>query len=57
MQFDDEGNFVKPAPRAGKLDGDANVVVVERQADETADATTPATGDDDDEMLDDQEAA
>ncbi len=30
MQFDDEGNFVKPQ-RAGKLDGDANVVVVERE--------------------------
>jgi DNA topoisomerase-6 subunit B len=30
MSFDDEGNFVKPQ-RAGKLDGDQNVVVVERE--------------------------
>ncbi len=30
MQFDDEGNFIKPQ-RAGKLDGDQNVVVVERE--------------------------
>ncbi len=31
MQLDDEGNFIKPAARAGKLDGDANVVVIERE--------------------------
>ena len=29
-QLDDEGNFVKPAQRAGKLDGDQNVVVIDR---------------------------
>lgn len=34
MQFDDEGNYVKPVQRAGKLDGDANVVVVERETGE-----------------------
>ncbi len=29
-QLDDEGNFIKPAKKAGKLDGDANVVVIDR---------------------------
>ncbi len=33
-QLDDEGNFIKPAKKAGKLDGDANVVVIERDEDE-----------------------
>ena len=36
MQLDDEGNYVKPAKKAGKLDGDANVVVIEREDDEEA---------------------
>ena len=34
LQLDDEGNFLKPAQRAGRLDGDANVVVVERETGE-----------------------
>ncbi|MEL7239642.1 MAG: hypothetical protein AAGK78_12345, partial [Planctomycetota bacterium] len=37
--LDDEGNFVKPAPRAGKLDGDQNVVVIERDNDDPTTAT------------------
>jgi DNA topoisomerase-6 subunit B len=36
-QLDDEGNFIKPAKKAGKLDGDANVVVIERDDGEVLD--------------------
>ncbi len=43
MQFDDEGNYVKPAKKAGKLDGDANVVVIERDEDEADEAEEPET--------------
>jgi DNA topoisomerase-6 subunit B len=35
-QLDDQGNFIKPAKKAGKLDGDANVVVIERDEDEAS---------------------
>jgi DNA topoisomerase-6 subunit B len=41
MTLDDEGNYVKPAKRAGRLDGDANVVVIEREDDE-AELETPS---------------
>ncbi|MEM1013401.1 MAG: DNA topoisomerase VI subunit B [Planctomycetota bacterium] len=41
-QLDDEGNFIKPAKKAGKLDGDANVVVIERDDDEDEDADASA---------------
>ena len=66
LQFDDEGNFVKPAARAGKLDGDANVVVIERGGDDGEDdagkspaaaGREAAAGDDGGEMFEDQEAA
>ena len=67
MQFDDEGNYVKPAARAGKLDGDANVVVIEREtgevsegADAVGKSRSPARDagrDKQGEMFDDQEAA
>ena len=42
-QLDDEGNFIRPAKKAGKLDGDANVVVIERDEGEVLDDAEQAT--------------
>ena len=51
MQIDDEGNYVKPAKKAGKLDGDANVVVIEREGEADDSEPAPAEGD----LFDNQE--
>ena len=32
--LDEDGNYIKPVKRAGRLDGDANVVVIEREPDQ-----------------------
>jgi DNA topoisomerase-6 subunit B len=39
--LDEDGNYIKPAKRAGRLDGDANVIVVDRE-DATDEAAEPA---------------
>ncbi len=40
VQFDEDGNPIKPTPNAGRLDGDENVVVIESAVSDAAEAAT-----------------